>query len=271
MPSVTGSSGSPYYYPVAQVTNSSYKSLDLRGLGAAPDTAGGIGRIYVMSGSGDLFYKDPDGNEIFLGSEISSSAGYVTGSTNFFVTNALQVSGTINNSVGHLILSSSAGSYVRISGALRLGGGNEGVVLTSDDGAGTTLSVFRKDATNRASLWVGNITSDGGSTVTCTKVNSGAGTRLILSSSLSVIAFSSSQEFPNSDRNYHIRAVNSNLILSSSVGSVVAISGALRVFNDTTGSQANPPIGSIMFHTTTNQLAVYNGIKWYPLASGTAL
>jgi len=44
----------------------------------------------------------------------------------------------------------------------------------------------------------------------------------------SVIAASGSLDFPNVDKPYHVRAVNSHLVLSSSAGSV-AVSGTLKV------------------------------------------
>lgn len=50
---------------------------------------------------------------------ITGSAGNVTGSTDFFVTNLLKVSGTITNPVGHLILSSTGGSIIAVSGNLK--------------------------------------------------------------------------------------------------------------------------------------------------------
>ena len=50
---------------------------------------------------------------------------------------------------------------------------------------------------------------------------------LILSSSAgSVVALSASTDFVNSDKPYHIRSVNSHLILSSSAGSIVAFSSS---------------------------------------------
>ena len=60
--------------------------------------------------------------------------------------------------------------------------------------------------------------------------NSGS---LVLSGGLdSVVAVSSSLVFPNLDKFYHINAVNGHLILSSSVGSTITISGALSVLNN---------------------------------------
>ena len=55
---------------------------------------------------------------------------------------------------------------------------------------------------------------------------------LVLSSSAgSVMELSSSQDFSNTDKNYHIRAVNGNLILSSSVNSVIAFSASQNFVN----------------------------------------
>src|SRR3990167_5226098 len=69
---------------------------------------------------------------------------------------------------------------------------------------------------------------------------------LILSSSVgSVIAASGSLDFPNSDKTYHIRSVNDKLILSSSAGSAVYISGNLQA----SGS-----------HTFTGSLNLFDGI-----------
>jgi hypothetical protein len=57
------------------------------------------------------------------------AGGDVTGSTNFFVTNLLKVSGTIANPVGRLLLSSSAGSTVVVSGNLHIYGTNTGSMV----------------------------------------------------------------------------------------------------------------------------------------------
>lgn len=108
-----------YYYPGLSKPNSSYASADLRAIGSTPLTNGN-GRLYVLSGTGDLYYLDPAGNSVLVVSDFSSSAGYVTGSTNFFVTNNLSVSGSINNPVGHLILSSTAGSVIAVSASIDL-------------------------------------------------------------------------------------------------------------------------------------------------------
>ena len=256
-----------YYFPVMQSPASSYPSLDLRGLGAAPDTAAGLGRIYVMSGSGDLFYKDPSGNEIFLGSEVSSSAGYVTGSTNFFVTNTLQVSGVINNSVGHLVLSSSAGSRVTVSGSslmLSMAGtiGTAAGALTVQGAAGMIL--------NSSIVTLGAASANG-------VVLTTNGGHLIMSASSAtggtIVAFSSSANFVNKDKPWHINAVNSHLILSSSTGSVIKISGALCPNTVATANLlagTDSITGSILWDTTTKTLKIYGAEGWCPVLTGAA-
>jgi len=62
---------------------------------------------------------------------------------------------------------------------------------------------------------------------------------LVLSSSLnSITTVSSSLDFVSTDKSYHIRAKNSHLILSSSAGSTVAVSGALSVDGEIYGYKA---------------------------------
>jgi hypothetical protein len=60
----------------------------------------------------------------------------VTGAGNFFVTSLLKVSGTLSNPVGHLVLSSSVGSRVTVSGNFRILGNNTGSLV--DVGLATT-------------------------------------------------------------------------------------------------------------------------------------
>jgi hypothetical protein len=69
---------------------------------------------------------------------------------------------------------------------------------------------------------------------------------LILSSAIgSIIAASGSLDFPNGDKRYHIRAVNNHLILSSSAGSTVAISGtALKFAAGSAGNHRIEPTGN---------------------------
>lgn len=69
--------------------------------------------ITINSGSGFI---------MITGSAAGGSSGStdVTGSDNFFVKQVLQVSGTLVNPIGHLILSSSAGSTTTVSGNLNV-------------------------------------------------------------------------------------------------------------------------------------------------------
>lgn len=95
---------------------------------------------------------------------------------------------------------------------------------------------------------------------------------LILSSTLgSVVILSSSQDFPNADKPYHVRAVNSHLVLSSSAGSIVSMSGALKMHRQTLASFPTGDdnlSGSLMWDTTSKQLYVYTAAGWLQLASG---
>ncbi len=108
-----------YYYPVAQKPNSSYPAIDVRGLGDHPSTASGLGRLYMLSSSNDLYFKDPDGNEIVV-----ASAGAGVGSNvfdNVIVSGTATVRGSVVNNAGHLILSSSTG-LIMLSGTAKLTG-----------------------------------------------------------------------------------------------------------------------------------------------------
>lgn len=62
----------------------------------------------------------------------------------------------------------------------------------------------------------------------------GNATVINISSSVGTINVSSSLDFPNTDKTYHIRATRSHLILSSSVGSVIQVSGALKIIGGKT-------------------------------------
>lgn len=96
---------------------------------------------------------------------------------------------------------------------------------------------------------------------------------LILSSSAgSIVALSASQDFVNTDRLYHIRSVNDHLVLSSSAGSVVRISGALGALDLTTATlPANNVIlsGSIVWDSTRKALKIYGPEGWSVIATGT--
>ena len=185
----------------------------------------------------------------------------------------------INATQGHLILSSSAGSVVALSSSLYASGSshsitgtlrvnpnldlpnanaayhiravNSNLILSSSAGSVVVLSSSLY-ASGSSHVMTGTLRvdpnldlSNAGSSYHVRAVNS----YLILSSSAgSVVALSSSLyasgsshsitgtfridpniDLSNAGSSYHVRAVNSNLILSSSVDSVVAISGVLGI------------------------------------------
>lgn len=103
---LSSSSTNPYFYPQAQKPNSSYPKVVMRGV-ATQGAATGAGSLYVLSSSGGLRYIDPDGNDLAIAD--------ATGSAVFDV---IDVHGTVNNTTGDLILSSSATSVIFFSGSL---------------------------------------------------------------------------------------------------------------------------------------------------------
>lgn len=189
----------------------------------------------------------------------------------------------------HLILSSSAGSVITLSGALYVLNGSTLSGTTAIDAAGTLALPNLTD--NSVNGWITSVgrsllgmTSTNNTLLNASSAANGtfkfvqggvegnvllsisntgsisiysgsiahAETHLILSSSKgSVVAFSSSQDFPNSDKAYHIRAVNSHLILSSSAGGVVAMSG--------TGIKLPAPSGRGFTLISSNGFAI-NGL-----------
>jgi hypothetical protein len=79
------------------------------------------GFIPALSGAVDGYAILRTGSSASWGPVASSGGGGpVTGSDNFFVNQRLTVSGSIINPVGHLILSSSAGSKITVSGSLEV-------------------------------------------------------------------------------------------------------------------------------------------------------
>lgn len=174
-----------------------------------------VGSIVAVSGNlkvtGDVSSANLDSRYVLTS---SYTAVQVTGSDNFFVNDVLTVSGSITNPVGNLILSSSVGSLVTVSGSLR--------ALTNIIARGL----------------IGN---DSG--------------HLILSSSASVIAFSASADFVNTDKNYHLTSRGSHLILSSSA-STIAVSGNLKVIGGTVWN----PVGQLILSSGLGSTVLVNGI-----------
>ena len=71
-----------YFYPQLQTPNSSYPSVVLRGVGAAPAQSAQLGKLYILSSSGDLSFEDQNGNFSSFGSArgaliLSSSSGSI--------------------------------------------------------------------------------------------------------------------------------------------------------------------------------------------------
>ena len=151
--------------------------------------------------------------------------------------------GSIKTGAGKLILSSSA-NVIHVSASLDLGlvpessyhirAVNADLVLSSSAGSYVYIS--------------GNLTAEQDFLVKGDSVLSGnvvvggqiydLNSNLILSSSVGyVIAASGSLDFPQTDKTYHIRAVNSHLILSSSVGSKIVFSSSINLLqNDLSGA-----------------------------------
>ena len=97
------------------------------------------------------------------------------------------------------------------------------------------------------------------------------GSLILSSSGGSIVALSASQDFTNTDKTYHIRSVNNHLILSSTIGSVVKVSGALSVDTVATANLlvgADTLSGAIMWDTTRKCLRVYSAEGWVAIATG---
>jgi len=210
----------------------------------------------------------------------ASGGGEVTGSTNFFVTNLLKVSGSIANPVGHLILSSSVGSKIVISsslvtfGNLVINGSNS---FSQIDGASTTWGIAPSEdsaATIAFKYTGGSLVTGRDAEVYFASTNVPFSNSALISSKQDVgsgISFATRGSdghhirhsitglghiFPQSDNAYdigtsgsrvrtlylgtalefsgaenphHIKATNSHLILSSSAGSKITVSGSLLV------------------------------------------
>jgi hypothetical protein len=98
------------------------------------------------------------------------------------------------------------------------------------------------------------LSSSNGSNVVVSGNLSFAGTaNIILSASAGRLTNSSSFDFAGNDRAYHLRAVNSHLIFSSSAGSRVYFSGSVTVQQTLTASNA-------LFVSTSEDAAVFRGI-----------
>ena len=161
--------------------------------------------------------------------------------------------GIVNNSLGHLILSSSLGSFVQISASLKLSGSGHAITGTLSllDGISASYYDARNTTSNYHFRAVSShliLSSSAGSIITVSGSLKVSGSTSITGSlstndglSASVLAF------PLDAVSTHVRAVNSRLILSSSAGSVVYVSGSL--------------IASGSKHTITGTLSLINNAE----------
>jgi hypothetical protein len=128
-----------YHYPQVQVANSSFPNSVLREVTSAPGFGLNLGKLFVSASDGNnaLFFQDEDGNVTNL--ELGASASLsleITGAGNFFVDDRLDVSGSIVNPVGHLILSSSDSSTIHVSGNMQV---RESLVIGPENVAQITI------------------------------------------------------------------------------------------------------------------------------------
>jgi hypothetical protein len=324
----------------------------------------------ILTSSGGTVVVSGNFNVLGNITQNGSALGAVTGSGDFFVTNALSVSGTIKNGVGHLILSSSAGSIVAVSGVMnfmsssvwknsagsttvkaylhnnavlafkteangdatiaakRYEDTGQVVTMAADEiGGRASTQVYWNSLTNAYSTGLrevvllngryyaaskGRIAQSGtlmlsssapgessgltafhshlilssseGSTVvvsgnfnvlgTITENGSpigGGGAASILSSSgNSIIASSGSIDFSEVNKDYHIRAVASHLVLSSSAGSRLVMSGSVHAKGGSGHGYIIDPNGDSRIDTGfDNQFLVYLGGTLYVQQSTT--
>jgi len=193
-----------------------------------------VGSVVAMSASHDLVNVDKtyhiravNGNLI-----LSSSAGSIVAlsSNLYFPVDAPSVSAHIVANNSHLILSSSVGSKVRISGTVSIGetaGSNDTITISHNGTSGFIVGDSGAMFIRAAGVHVDQ-TGNGTGLLNVTKaVYSSLGSLILSSSSNSTVALSASQDFTETDKAYHVRSVNSHLILSSTLGSIVALSSNL--------------------------------------------
>lgn len=232
MPLATGSSGDGYFYPVAQKPNSSFPSLDLRSLGSAPATTG-LGRLYVLEGTDDLYYKDPSGNVIPVAA--------ATGSATFDTIDALK----FINGRSHLVLSSSVGSRMVVSGGLYIVDGQNANDVSITQATNGTMNLGASAGIN---------------------INNGA-------AFASSVSFANLVTFSAVNTAFHIRATAGHLILSSTIGSVIKMSGAIGAHKATTATLpagSDVMTGTILWDDTRKTMKIYGPLGWTPILTGAA-
>lgn len=176
-------------------------------------------------------------------------------------TDAMLIGGT-----GKLIISASNGIH-HISGSVDLGLSPDnkayhirtlaGPLILSSSGGGSFVYASGNMTVEQALLVKGDSVLSGNVVVggQLYDLNS----NLILSSSVgSVIAASGSLDLPNSDKAYHIRAVNSFLIFSSSAGSVVSLSGVLNIEDTTKNYSIKATNGHLILSSSAGSTVAFS-------------
>lgn len=177
----------------------------------------------VLSSSAGSYVK-VSGNFDVLGTLTQNGSpvgggGQVTGSTNFFVISDLDSRGTLRNSIGHLILSSTVGSVISFSASQQFNqdlsshivAKNSYLILSSSTGSVVGMSASQDFVNSDNPYHIRSVNSD----------------LVLSSSSTSAVVISGTLNFAidASSKKGHIIANSSDLILSSST-STIAISGS---------------------------------------------
>ena len=209
----------------------------------------------VKTGSGKLILSS------------SSNAIHISSSLTFGVVPELAYHVRAVNS--HLILSSSAGSVISLSGSLFASGSANAITGTLRIDPNLDLSnansIYHLRAVNShliLSSSAGSIISLSGSLFASGSANAVTGT----------LRVDPNLDLSNANAVYHVRAVNSHLILSSSAGSVVKMSAALAPLRLTTATLiagSDVLTGAIVWDNTTKTLRTYSAEGWVRILTGT--
>src|SRR3990167_9676465 len=208
-------SGSYYYPSLGGVSVGTFREVTIRGLSASLAPLPGIIKIFVSGTSPDqnLYYVTDDGvlHTIGAASAGSSSLPYLLVTGDAVVSGNLAVGGTVTDLNSNLILSSSVGSVVSASGSLdfpntdkpyHIRAVNSDLVLSSSNG----ITYISGSATVKQNLLLGgNITN--------------------------AALITANQYACNTATGVSLRNSAGHLILSSSAGSNIHISGALTVLS----------------------------------------
>lgn len=284
-----------YFYPGLSAPNSSYPSVDLRGLDSIPPAAVGVGRIFVLSSSKDLYYEDSDGNVVAIAAAtgsavydeidanrvinsrgsltISSSNGVTAVSAAIEFPDSRQYHIRASNS--YLILSSSAGSVIGVSGNLDIRDtrSNETIIflrattgrIISYPNTGTSFQGGINFDSVRTQIYAGGDGAVAAARWTASGMAIGRADpteRLTVSGNINLSDMATARIYSN----------NADLIFSASGNSVIALSGVAKFgqYTQSTLPAANPALsGSIVWVSDKKCFAIYGPEGWQRLSSGT--